>query len=134
MNQRGLRDYWRLRKMGWPAKDAIRAARARSTFLELEERGLVELRAVPEEEQYDASYVDTWDVSETRRAAVKRDIMRRVADEGVYTLCALSRANEEDEFECVDSCGGFVGEDWRDSGYDVDLMIAAIEHAFLSHK
>lgn len=133
MNQRGLREYWRLRAKCWPAKDAIRAARAYSAFVELERRGLVELRAVSEEEQYDASYVDTWtDISEKRRKAAKDDIMRRVAEEGVYTLISLARATEEDEFECVDSCGGFIGEDWKDSGHDVDLMIAALEHASAS--
>ena len=127
MDKRILAEYSRLRSLGWRAKDAIDAARTLAQFERLEILGLVKLAIEPEQEQYDASYVDTWDLSERRREAAKKEIMDRVASEGTYFVMAMARASESDEFLCVDSCGGFIGDDWIDSGYDVDLRRAAVE-------
>jgi hypothetical protein len=49
----------------------------------------------------------------------------RINNDGVWYV--LSEVWNGDEWEWCDSCGGFIGDDWENSGYDVDLMQSAID-------
>jgi hypothetical protein len=124
------REYKRLRAKRWVMKDAVRAAQVFETFSLLETEGLVKLVAEPDDEGYDASFVDTWThLSDARRAKEKERIEKKACDEGTYTLCSYIRSGEADsspDWELADSCGGFIGRDWKDSGYDTDIMLGAI--------
>lgn len=51
----------------------------------------------------------------------------RIEREGHWILVAYFRANDSDPWETCDSVGGFIGDDWKDSGYDVDLMAHALD-------
>lgn len=50
----------------------------------------------------------------------------RIEVDGVCGIVAEYR-DHNGEWEHADSCFGFVGDDWRDSGYDSDGMRAALD-------
>ncbi len=127
MNRCVRREYDRLRDKGWTAADALRAARIHDRWTDLENAGLVKLDMDPEIDCYDDSYIDTWGLSPGRAAREKREIHERINREGHWIVVVYARATDEDEWSPVDSCGGFIGTDHEDSGYDVDLMRAAID-------
>jgi hypothetical protein len=51
--------------------------------------------------------------------------LSRIYDRGVWTLCGEYWDGES--WQVADSCGGFIGADWRYSGYDTDIMAATID-------
>jgi len=119
-------EYRRLRALGWRASEAIRAARINVLFDDYEAQGLVSWRVVADWTPYDASYIDTWhDVRPSERERIKRETYARVNDEGHWAVVTLAR-KACGELHDVDSTCGFIGDDWRDSGYDVDLRAAAL--------
>lgn len=118
-------EYRRLRKAGWTASMAFRAASTLEAFVELLKQELVKIEVDPDD--YDASYIDTWtDKSESYRERARKEVQRRLEQDGAWSVSVWARASTEDDFELVDSVGGFLGDDWMDSGYDVDLREAAI--------
>ena len=128
MNKRVRSEYGRLRKKGWPAKDALRAARVKDAFDDLENAGLVKFEVLMDPECHDASYVDTWiDKSEAWRQRTKREIRDRADQEGTWGIVTSIRASEDAGWEEVDSVWDFVGDDWKDSGYDTDVMNSAVD-------
>jgi hypothetical protein len=135
-----LREYRRLRALrwsnphgclvgGWPASDALRAARIREAFDALEDEDLVRLRAVPDEDDwtctepdFDGQYARKCDADRAREeyeAAIEQD--------GLWILVAEYRLSEDDPWEHADACGGFLGDDLEDNGYDVDLRRSAVD-------
>lgn len=117
------------RAKGWPARTAINNARTLIAWHALEATGAVRLRVEPDCDPYDASYVDTWDdVPSTQRERIKTEILNRADDEGVWGIVGEYRTPDGD-WEHADSCWGFIGNDWRDSGYDTDTMSATIDAA-----
>lgn len=121
-------EYYRLRDMGWGATAAWRAAQINTRFEERENAGIMRLLTAEESEGYDASYVDTWtDLSTFRREKWKASILDRVNREGVYCITSYVWDSPTVSYLPVDSCGGFIGDDWKDSGYDTDIKLSALE-------
>ena len=110
-------EYARLRALGWTAHSALYAARVRSLF---DGRDDVRLLDVPDDEPYDPGEGET----QAERARTRRRLER----EGHWRLEAQVRCTCG-AWRTVDSVGGFIGEDWRDSGYDTDLMREALREA-----
>lgn len=50
---------------------------------------------------------------------------RRAEREGVYGVCAQYR-DTDGAWVRADECWGFVGDDWRESGYDTDAIASAL--------
>lgn len=59
------------------------------------------------------------------------ELRERANRDGVCGVCA--QFWDGSEWVHVDSVWGFIGNDWRGSGYDIDLMSAALE-ALASHN
>lgn len=68
------------------------------------------------------------DVPEERMAREELEFEERVERQGVYGLIGEVRTDET-TWEHVDSCWGFVGEDYLNSGYDADIAQAVIQKA-----
>jgi len=121
-------EYYRLRAMGWSASAAWRAAQINVRFEERENAGRIRLLTREDAEGYDVSYVDTWtDLSTYRREKQKASILDRVTQEGVYCITSYVWDSPTVSYQPVDSIGGFIGEDWKDSGYDTDIKLSALE-------
>ena len=147
MNEYGVMIYRTLRNKGWGVAQAARAAHTEaawydadgSTCYHSEKEDCVDCRdvairlvIVPDEicsiEDLEG---DTYnpkanpDIPEERLKRERAEFAARIEREGVWGLIAQCRGTHG--WETVDSCFGFVGEDWRGSGYDIDLKSAALE-------
>lgn len=120
-------EYERLRRKGFRASEALRAARINDAFEWAEYDGTLRFEVVYCDEPYDDSYVDTWhDKTETQREHVKGEIRRRVEVDG-HTGIRVVRLGENGETVDVPySVYGFIGNDGRDSGCDVDMKLDAL--------
>ncbi len=148
-----LKEYSRLRLMGWQAKWAYVGAKTKAAWdamggfffdYDCYERTLTQgpgetvfcsgpMRLVlrPEEECYDDSYIDTWDdCSEKEREKYKLELWDRIERDGVWGL--IGEYWDGSEWVQADSCWGFVGNDWKDSGHDTDIMAMTIS-AYSDH-
>lgn len=105
--------YKAARAAGWPAAQAWRAALVRERWEQACASGIVRLRTEPD---YDFEPLDEQDA-----ALAARD--------GTWGVVAEVRCSCCGAWRCVDSVWGFVGDTWRDSGYDVDLMARALDEA-----
>lgn len=119
------KEYQRLRDKGWAAKEALRCARINALFVLAEREGLVKFEVVSDQETPDVSYFDTWGLSREEAEKLKKAELQRIENEGAWGIVVHTR------FACgelhpVDSCWGFVGNDWQDSGTDVDLKDTAL--------
>ncbi len=125
------KEYARLRTRGWPAAEAFRSAKINVAFDDARRAGQVDFRTRDDQEPFDASYIDTWtDLSETARDKARKDALKRVESEGTYGIVSyvLRTCSEGVTHEIeIDSCWGFIGDGWKDSGYDVDLKRAALD-------
>ena len=121
-----LNEYKRLRSQGWRAQQALRAARVRDRFTDLEDVGLVKIEAEPEFEVYDDTYIDTWGLSPEKVKQEKKKLWALIEREGCWIYTSYFRRDDKSEWIAVDSVGMCIGH-LKDSGYDVDLMAAAIE-------
>lgn len=122
-----VREY-RKQRQYYHAELALRAARVELAWREAEARGLVRLQAEPEIDCYDDSYIDTWDMSEGRKERAKKEVADRIDRDGHWILLSQF-LTDSGEWETADSVGGFIGEDYKNSGYDVDLKLAALTAA-----
>lgn len=77
---------------------------------------------VVDEVMYDDSYIDTWGETDERKAEIKRKLWVRIEAEGVWGLVGEVRCPACGAWEHVDSVGGFVGNDWKGSGYDKEIL------------
>jgi len=126
MNQEvWLPEYLRLRAMNHPADKALRAAKVNAEFHRLEGQ-LVKLDVVADPDPHDVSYVDTWGLSLRSTEREKKLILDRVRSEGHWCLCAYARSHESEDWELVDSVGDFVGNEYVDSAYAVELRATAL--------
>jgi hypothetical protein len=107
----------RLLGKGWPTEEAARAARALSAFAYFTP-DFWRLEVIPDETPYDDSYID--DPNE------KKEVRQRIRDEGVFGIKTEWRFSIFDDWEEADSVWGFIGDDWKDSGYDTDMMRSAM--------
>ena len=112
-------EYKRLRGLGISGQQAWRAAKVAVRFNELEAASLVRLRTHGDE---DPSTCLDFDGTDAQRKAVAK----RIDNEGCYGIIAEARCPGCGGWRQVDAVWGFVGDDWRDSGYDHDLMGAAV--------
>jgi hypothetical protein len=125
-------EYKRLRTKGFAVVEAKRTARINVAFSRAEQDGIVRFKVVPDNiEPYDDSYIDTWDCPDEEKLQLKRDLWEKIEREGVWGIvvekhvkCEHCKSNRWDQ---VESCWGFVGEDWKDSGYDLDFKMAALQ-------
>jgi hypothetical protein len=63
-----------------------------------------------------------------------QEFVDKVNREGVWGIVSQYRCPCCGTWKTVDSCWGFVGGDWKDSGYDLDIKQAALEKAGLWEK
>lgn len=117
-------EYWRLRAKGWPASQAYRAAKVHATFQNCDN---VRLDLVPDETSYDDSYIDSWDTTVNQIKLAKKELWERIERNGVWGLLGQYRANDESPWVTVYSLWGLIGDEWRDSSYDVDAKEEALE-------
>ena len=127
MDQDTRKEFARLRRVGFGASQALRGAHINVAFAAAERRGLVRLDVVCDHECYDDSYIDSWtDVSASQREQARRETRARLESDGVWGVQTFARQSCGAMHE-VDSCWGFLGDDWRDSGYDHDLRRTALD-------
>lgn len=92
--------------------------------------GPVRLLVEWDDSPYDDSYLDGWDMPESELKRVRKELWDRINRDGVTGL--VGQYWNGQEWEHVDSCWGFIGDDWRDSGYDTDIM-AETMRAYNNH-
>jgi len=128
LRNRVQREANRLLAKQWTWPDAMRSARVKAAFKTFDDV-YWKLEPIEDEDPYDDSYID--DPKE------KKEIQKRVENEGVWGVKASWRLSEDDvtdhgrlimssEWEEADATWGFIGDDWKDSGYDTDLMRSAM--------
>jgi hypothetical protein len=127
MNPSLIAEYRQQRQHHHTGSSALRAARILLAFKRVEQFGLVRLHVEPEIDCYDMSYIDTWEISDKKKEAEKKSLSDRIDQEGCWILVAQYK--DEDSWKTVDSVGGFIGDDWQNSGYDIDMMLGALEAA-----
>ncbi len=145
-----LREYGRLRRLGWTASAAADAARIRRSWDALggyvgskEDRDPAPVRLIVDwSDGYEPGDCDcdqrqrcrcqhhsdllTCDYGQPCRHLC--DEMRRADREGVYVIVGqVFDAYGDHEWHTVDAVHGFIGDDWRDSGYDTDVMSVAMD-------
>lgn len=124
MNQRATRHYKRLREKNWHAREACRAAKAKEAFEVLEGAGLARLRVESDD-------MDPRDLMpECYSEKEQKEFLERAERLGVYGIIIEARnplSGDAGPWEGIDSCWGFIGDDWADSGYDTDFYLAAID-------
>lgn len=131
MNSELKREYQKRRAQGYRAQHALNAAHVVVRWREREGYVFdgyecdpiehpVRLR-IEWDESYDDSYIDTWtDISESQRAQWRAKLQRRIELHGVVGIIGEYWTGVD--WEHADSCWGFIGDEWSDSGYDVDIM------------
>ncbi len=116
------------RSHGFRAVHALNNAKTRLAWEKLKSanQNTVRLNIVPMDEYHDASYIDTWtDISETHRERIKSDIYARVNQHGLWGI--VGEYWDGEEWQQADSCYDFIGDEWKNSGYDTDIMAATID-------
>jgi hypothetical protein len=111
---------------------AKRIVDIRSRWQEAEDQGLVRLNVVPDyctDDEY--LFGDTYDpdVNSDIRPAVlarqKKEAIERIDRDGVWGI--ESEFYDGEEWVSADRIWGFVGDDWKDSGSDLDVCVAALD-------
>ena len=97
-----------------PLRDVLRDARVNIAFLDAERSGRVEFHTRPDDCP-DLSFLEQDCFSD-----VRAEQYSRANDEGTWGIFVTVDGTE------VDAVYGFIGEDWQDSGYDVDLKRTAL--------
>ena len=140
------RHYGRLRAKGWIAKEAWRAAGVNERWeaagghtvdgtdsvlvRSREDDAMVRAVILPDTDP-DLSWLDIdngpvlvgnrWMSSQEYGDMVRA----RAMTDGVYFV--VTQYWDGEVWQDADSCGGFIGEDWNDSGYDTDMMESALD-------
>lgn len=151
MNSTVLRLYRIERANGNPASVAHSNARTRYAFEQAKREGLVRLSVIPDD---DGSSVLDFDCEDkacqyARRSGnyeckVHKAERERANNDGVYGIVGeycptgdecddIWHSESRDghrtcgcEWEHADSVWGFIGDDWKSSGYDIDVMSATL--------
>lgn len=90
-------------------------------------RTLVRLRIVPDDADFNNLCGDTFDLKynpNIRPAKLARELAEfreKVERDGVWGVIGEFRTSAKEPWQHADSCWEFVGDDWKDSGYDVDI-------------
>lgn len=121
MNPRLKHEYLRLRRKDWAAEQAWRAAKVNDAWADAEEDGLVRVRAEVDE------CLTLEDLAgDNATARELGELQARCEQDGVW-FYITEYLDPVDGWTTADGCGGFVGDDWIDSGYDVDMKAAALD-------
>lgn len=108
-----IKEYRRLRAQGYTSTEAFRAARIAEQWSDLEDRGLVRMRAEEETEPYEASEGTPKEVAEE---------LRLVELYGNWCVVAEFRTSDEDRWEHGASIGMMAGcKDPLDTEHTPDL-------------
>lgn len=141
-----LRLFRRERAIGFRAQWALSNARTRLEWNKHQvaeyssgeaidpKRGNVRLRVIPDEtcclEDLEGDSFNPNANPEIPESRLKRDreeFIARVNREGVWGI--IGEYFDGEQWQDADSCFGFVGEDWKHSGYDTDIMRATLDQA-----
>jgi hypothetical protein len=136
MNTTLIRRYSRERQLGFRASHALHNARTRIAWdmasgvtvsgNDDDHVGHVRLRIEWDDSPYDDSYIETWhDLTESQRDKIKADLWSRIERNGVVGV--IGEYWNGTEWVHADSCWGFIGDDWQNSGYDTDIMAATLD-------
>lgn len=132
MNAYIRNEYLRLRRKGWTASAALRAARIEDMWTDLANEGVVCIEHPFDDEPYDDSYIDTWDdLSPTKRERAKKEVHDLVERHGLYGI--RGEFFDGKEWVEVDAVWSLIGNDLTDNGYDVDIKFATIV-AYRDHQ
>lgn len=143
MDKATLREYQRIRRDQWElqnkyrrplgknmtrARQALRDAKLKTEFdscanvrlrVEYQEDGCIDdLVGDMFNPKYDG-------LTNSQREREYKAFVARVNDEGVFGL--TGEYFDGDDWQHAASCWGFIGGDWRDSGYESDIMHATLE-------
>jgi hypothetical protein len=116
--------YKRERAKGWRASQALHNANIRNQW---EQRDDVRLLTEPDCSPYDDSYIDTWGDSAEKVTKVRKELWDRIEREGVCGI--VGQYFDGSDWVTSDNCWGFIGDDWQDSGYDIDVMAMTMASA-----
>jgi hypothetical protein len=117
-----IRSYYaRERANGWRATTAIANARTRLDWETATDN--VRLSVLPDDFP-DLSFLDDKQCFPASVAAAER---ARANDEGVWGIVGQFRCPCCGNWTNADSCFGFIGEDWKNSGYDTDIMRSTLD-------
>lgn len=120
-------EYKRLRAKGWPAKSAWETAAINTAFwLRSEIEGRLRFEVIPDVLDYDDSYLECQGLTPSQIKRARKELWRRIENEGVHMITSLVRCPCCDEQTPADSVSGFIGRDYEDSGYDSDLKQSAL--------
>ena len=123
-------EYRRLRGLGFRPPIALDYARTARAWRAAERAGLVELIDAPDDSGYrwDDLVGDLFnpranpDIPAAKLEREQREYRERVDRLGVTRIEGRYRLDpDSDKWELADLVGGFIGDDWRDSGYDADV-------------
>lgn len=141
-----LRLYLRERALGFPAACALSNARTRMEW-ELHEvaqyssrepispkRGNVRLRIVPDDicslEDLEGDLFNPRanpGIPDSRLQRDREVFIAKVNREGVWGI--VGEYFDGEAWQHADSCFGFIGDDWKHSGYDTDIMRVTLDAA-----
>ena len=154
MNSTILREYLRERKPEYTtflqgngrifqtsAQTALRHAKIRTVWAEHEcvehdepEIGSVRLRIEPDDSMnIEDLEGDTFnpkvnsDIPRARLEREQKEFREKVNRDGVWGV--IGEYWDGEEWQHADSCFGFVGDQWKDSGYDIHIMSSTLEQA-----
>jgi hypothetical protein len=141
-----VRLYQRERANGFQARWALANARTRLEWEQYEvaeyssgvpidpKRGNVRLRLVPDEmcslEDLEGDCFNPKvnpDVFASRLQHDREDFIAKVNRDGVWGV--IGEYFDGEQWRHADSCFGFVSDDWKNSGYDTDVMRATLDEA-----
>jgi hypothetical protein len=145
-----LRLYQRERAKGFQAQWALSNARTRIEWDKHEvaeyssgapidpKRGNERLRLVPDEtcslEDLKGNCFNPKanpDIPASRLQRDRKEFIEKVNREGVWRI--IGEYFDGEKWRHADSFFGFVGEDWKNSGYDTDIMRATLNEAKNAH-
>ena len=106
------------------AQRALQNARVRAEWSEYTD-DQVRLRIVADDD-LDLSYLDQDMYTDKYRA----DIRAKAESEGGTGI--IGEYFDGKTWNHADSCYGFIGEDWRGSGYDIDIMRSTLDQYLAS--
>ena len=130
------REYHRLRRKVWKPLAALDAAQATWLFEQFENQGLVRFEVIHDEYACAEDVICQCGEDDCEERHQKPEI-ERANRYGVFGIIVYAFQEHvlysgEKRLDHVESCWGFIDDDWQDSGYDTDFKRATIDEAFLN--